>query len=126
VQTVWLHWKQQFIFSPMPVAGHMVYKGKVMITCHNIERFLSTETPKKSDALSTSLKRFFLIHTHTHTHTHTDIYIYIYMHFDYIMPTYSMHCWCLWRPEGIGTPGTGAVNSCERSCRCWELNPQIH
>lgn len=75
MQTVWLHWKQQFIFSPMPVAGHMVYKGKVMITCHNIERFLSTETPKKSDALSTSLKRFFLIHTHTHTQSRTIFYI---------------------------------------------------
>jgi hypothetical protein len=28
---------------------------------------------------------------------------------------------CLY--EGVRSPGTGIVDSCELSCGCWELNP---
>lgn len=34
-------------------------------------------------------------------------------------------CWCSQRSEegiGIRSPGTGVMNGCEPSCRCWELN----
>ena len=39
------------------------------------------------------------------------------------MSVYNIHVWCPRRPvEGDRYPGTGAADSCELSCGCWELN----
>ena len=39
------------------------------------------------------------------------------------MYVHHMCAWCLRRPEeGVGSPGTGAMDGCELPCGCWELN----
>lgn len=39
------------------------------------------------------------------------------------MPVHHLHGWCLQRPEeDVGSSGTGAINGCELSWRCLELN----
>jgi hypothetical protein len=37
---------------------------------------------------------------------------------------YYMHAWWLQRPEeGVQSPETGVVGSCNLPCGCWEPNP---
>lgn len=35
-----------------------------------------------------------------------------------VISMYHMHVWCLWRPEDIRSPRTGATDDCELLCGC--------